>query len=92
MQMPMPMPVQMPAPVPAPVPAQSGQTLLAPTPDDVPDEGLEEQMCDVLSPAEFGQELTELLLNNIPTLTGQQVVAVRQNILELAGKHGWVDI
>ena len=49
-------------------------------------------MCDVLSPAEFGAELTELLLNNIPMLTGPQIVAVRQNMLDFARKHGWVDI
>jgi cold shock protein len=52
----------------------------------------EEQMCDVLSQAELGQELTELLLSNVPTLTGQQILAIRQGILESAWKHGWVDI
>jgi CspA family cold shock protein len=46
----------------------------------------------VLSPAEFAQELTELLLGNIPTLTGQQVLEVRQSVLESAKKHGWIDI
>lgn len=52
----------------------------------------DEQMCDVLSSAEFGQELTELLINNVPTLTGQQILEVRQGVLERARKHGWVDI
>jgi CspA family cold shock protein len=51
----------------------------------------DEPMCDVLSPAEFGQELTELLLSGAPMLTGQQILAVRQAVLALAGKHGWVD-
>ena len=51
----------------------------------------EEQMCDVLSHIEFSQELTDLLLNNIPALTGHQVLEVRHNMLELAQKHGWVD-
>lgn len=78
------------APLPSPPPARAQ---LAPTPDDVAAEALdEEQMCDVLSPAEFGAELTELLLNNIPMLTGPQIVAVRQNMLDFARKHGWVDI
>lgn len=52
----------------------------------------EEQMCEVLSQAEFGQELTELLLNNTPALTGQQIIEVRQSVLEFAVKNGWVDI
>jgi len=51
----------------------------------------EEQMCDVLSQIEFCQELIHLLLNNIPALTGHQILEVRQNMLEFAQKHGWVD-
>ena len=49
-------------------------------------------MCDVLSREEFSQELAELLLVNAPTLTGQQIVQVRQSVLESARKHGWIDI
>ena len=46
----------------------------------------------MLSQVEFGQELTELLLSNTPALTGQQILEVRQSVLELARKHGWIDI
>jgi cold shock CspA family protein len=59
-------------------PRDAGQT-----PDD--------QMCDVLTSAEFGLELTELLLSNSPALTGQQILEVRHTVLEYAVKHGWVD-
>jgi cold shock CspA family protein len=52
----------------------------------------EEQMCDVLSKAEFRQEITELLLGASPTLTGQQILQVRQTMVEFAGKHGWIDV
>jgi hypothetical protein len=48
-------------------------------------------MCDVLSQTEFGAELTELLLNTIPALTGSQILEVRKSMLEFAGKRGWVD-
>jgi cold shock protein len=51
----------------------------------------EEQMCDVLSQAEFVGELTELLLNTIPALTGPQILEVRQGVLEVAKTRGWVD-
>jgi CspA family cold shock protein len=50
-----------------------------------------DQMCDVLSQAEFGKELTELLLNKVPSLTGQQISQVRQNVLAFASVKGWVD-
>lgn len=78
---------------PAPSPP-SAQTSAAPAPhapgkSQTPDD---EQLCDVLLPAEFGQELTELLLSNVPSLTGQQVLEVRQSVLESAKKHGWVDM
>lgn len=51
----------------------------------------EDQMCDVLSQAEFGQELTELLLNAVPSLTGQQIFQVRRNVLAFASRKGWVE-
>jgi cold shock protein len=51
----------------------------------------EDQMCDVLSAEEFRQELTELLLNAVPELTGQQIVQVRRSLLDFAKEHGWSD-
>lgn len=78
----------------APAPASSAQSRPGPVTDSPGGDQAQddEQMCDVLSPAEFGQELTELLLSNVPSLTGQQVLDVRQSVLESAKKHGWVDM
>jgi cold shock protein len=84
-------PAAPPGPAPAPTAPKAGT---APGPRD-PEEDLapdEDGTCDVLSPAEFSQELTELLLSNAPTLTGQQILEVRRSLLESAGKHGWVDL
>lgn len=67
---------------PAPQAAQAAQAL--PELD-------EDQMCDVLSSAEFTRELTELLLNAVPELTGQQIVQARQSLLDFAKEHGWSD-
>jgi cold shock protein len=103
---PRPIPASLPVPAPRPLPAHP-VAASGPTPAPQPTEALpasapnvpdkeqapeDEQMCDVLSPNEFGQELTELLLHSIPSLTGQQVLEVRQGVLECASKHGWVDI
>ena len=52
----------------------------------------DEQMCDVLSHTEFTHELTEVLLRGTPTLTSQQILEVRQSMLEFARKRGWVDV
>lgn len=76
-------------PVPSFMPTQVDPAMSQP---DRPDAPGEEQMCDVLSQAELGQELTELLIGNVPTLTGQQILDIRQGVLECAKKHGWVDI
>jgi cold shock protein len=53
--------------------------------------GEEDQMCDVLSQAEFQGELTELLVKTIPALSGAQILEVRQGLLEFAKTRGWVD-
>lgn len=90
---PQPVPSLIPShrPTPTPTPAQASSALAAHVPGQaqVADD---DQLCDVLSSTEFGQELTELLLANVPTLTGQQILEVRQGLLECARKHGWVDI
>lgn len=51
----------------------------------------EEAMCEVLSEAEFTAELTELLLRNIPALSGPQILELRQSLLDFASKQCWVD-
>ncbi|RKR91145.1 putative cold-shock DNA-binding protein [Micromonospora pisi] len=48
-------------------------------------------MCDVLTPAGFRHEVTELLLEAVPTLTGAQIVTLRQSLTVLAQRHGWVE-
>jgi cold shock CspA family protein len=83
----------------APVMTAAGNFLTQPLPEPpteaspaeaipVPDE---EEMCDVLSLSEFRQEITELLLDSAPELTGQQILQVLRSMLELAKKHGWYD-
>jgi cold shock protein len=86
---PEPTPRAMPVPAP-PLQAVTPATLQGPT-VPVTLEPDEEPMCDVLPPAEFRQELTELLIAAVPELTGQQILQLRQSMLEFAKKHGWSD-
>jgi cold shock CspA family protein len=74
-------------PAPAEQPAPEPATRL----ESEPAHSMDEVMCDVLSPAEFGHEVTELLLESAPDLTGKQILQLRQGLLELAQKRGWVD-
>ena len=50
----------------------------------------EGDMCDVLTRAELTAELTELLLTEVPTLTGAQIFDLRAALLALAKSHDWV--
>ncbi|MFC5663889.1 cold-shock protein [Kitasatospora misakiensis] len=47
--------------------------------------------CDVLTSAEFLLEVTELLLEHAPSLTGDQVLKVRNTMLQHAKDHGWAE-
>jgi CspA family cold shock protein len=68
----------------AAVAANSGPAVkAAPAEDDA--------LCDVLSPAEFLRELTELILESAPTLTGLQITQLRRHLLQNAQEHGWVE-
>ena len=46
---------------------------------------------DVLTPDEFMQLVTEMLLRVIPSLNGQQILEARSGFAELARKHGWTE-
>ncbi len=51
----------------------------------------DEDLCDVLSVKEFLEEVTETLLEAAPTITGDQIVRIRQRMSQLAHAHGWVE-
>jgi CspA family cold shock protein len=53
--------------------------------------GDEDVLCDVLTPKEFQAEVTEVLLQQVPTLTAAQLVQVRTKLVEHARAHGWVE-
>ncbi|WDZ83710.1 cold-shock protein [Micromonospora cathayae] len=53
--------------------------------------GDDDGLCDVLSPREFKTEVTELLIERVPTLSGAQIATIRQALTERARTHGWVE-
>ena len=66
----------------------AGQT--AEQPDSAPALARDEVASEVVSPAVFGHEITELLLEAASDLTGKQILQLRQSLLEMAQKRGWV--
>jgi CspA family cold shock protein len=53
--------------------------------------GEDDGMCDVLAPGAFRGEVTDVLIERVPSLTGAQITQIRQCLVELARSHGWVD-
>ncbi|PXY20715.1 cold-shock protein [Prauserella muralis] len=46
---------------------------------------------DVLTVGEYLAEVTEVLLDAAPGVTAEQILAIRQRLVQLAHSHGWVD-
>ncbi|MEV0132397.1 cold shock domain-containing protein [Dactylosporangium sp. NPDC050688] len=53
--------------------------------------GDDDGLCDVLSSREFSAEVTELLIQHVPSLTGSQIAQARQHLVSFARTHGWVE-
>jgi cold shock CspA family protein len=70
-------------------PAPANEPVHAPV--VIPNSGEEDGMCDVLPAVEFEQEVTALLLESAPDLTGRQILLVRQSLVEFGKKRGWID-
>jgi cold shock CspA family protein len=51
----------------------------------------EDEECDVLAGAVFLSKVTDLLVEQVPSLTGAQISQVRQHLLGFARSHGWID-
>ncbi|MBM9503649.1 cold shock domain-containing protein [Streptomyces sp. KK5PA1] len=58
--------------------------------DAVPMDG-DNLLCDVLSAKEYTREVTEVLLEGVPSLTGEQIVAIRRVLVNVAKRHGWTE-
>ncbi|MFI1411805.1 cold-shock protein [Streptomyces sp. NPDC020707] len=67
-------------------PAQTGGTHPA---RRVVDE--DDSLCDVLSTEEFAREVTEVLLAEVPSLTGEQILRIRGGLAQFAKNHGWTE-
>jgi CspA family cold shock protein len=54
-------------------------------------ESHDDDVYDVLSRAEFDREVTDLLIQHVPTLTGAQIVEIRKHLAGLAQTHAWIE-
>jgi cold shock protein len=53
--------------------------------------GDDDGLCDVLAPRALTSEVTEMLVQQVPSLTADQIAQVRQHMVNLARSHGWVE-
>lgn len=51
----------------------------------------DEPMCDVLSVGAYTKEVTELLLEVAPSLTGEQILQIRRGLVQFGKDHGWTE-
>lgn len=54
-------------------------------------EQADDDLVDVLSQAEFTRSITELALHAAPSLTGDQILALRSALADFAAERGWVE-
>ncbi|MGW0572055.1 cold-shock protein [Streptomyces tauricus] len=71
---------------PSRTPSEPGGTPSAPRAADEDD-----SLCDVLSTEEFTREVTEILLAEAPSLTGEQILQIRGGLAQFAKNHGWTE-
>jgi CspA family cold shock protein len=51
----------------------------------------DDPLCDVLSVAEYTSDVTELLLEAAPSLTGDQILQIRRALVQFGKSHGWTE-
>jgi cold shock CspA family protein len=49
------------------------------------------ELADVLTRAELEHEFTDLVINAVGDVTGAQILLLRQAVVELARRHGWLE-
>lgn len=54
-------------------------------------EDTEDELCDVLTASAFSHDLTDQMLDGIPTLTAAQIAALRKTFLAFAKEHNWIE-
>jgi CspA family cold shock protein len=60
-------------------------------PPAAPADDREDDMCEVLSEAEFARAITDVLLAVTPEATGAQIMEIRRRMTEFASRHGWLE-
>lgn len=62
------------------------------TPSLVESRGFDaDELSDLLTPEELRSEITEMILQAAPTVSGEQLVEIRRAIEAAARRHGWIE-
>lgn len=60
-------------------------------PASTSDEDVDGELCEVVTEAEFGREVTDILISAVPAMTAAQIVQVRQRLAAYAQARGWLE-
>ncbi|MBW4701903.1 cold shock domain-containing protein [Micromonospora sp. RL09-050-HVF-A] len=76
---------------PGPVTPRATVARSVPAATGVPADRADDDECDVLTAAAFRADITDLLVEQVPTLTGGQISQIRQHLTQFARSHGWLE-
>jgi cold shock CspA family protein len=72
-------------------PKAVGVTVVSTRRSEASGEDQDDQLCDVVSSVTFGQKVTDVLIDGVPSATGAQIADIRKRLLAFARQHGWIE-
>lgn len=54
-------------------------------------QGSEDELCEIFSQEEFQSQVTDILLEAGPQLTGAQIVELRKRLVQFGRQNGWIE-
>lgn len=55
------------------------------------DDDVDGELCEVVTEAEFGREVADILITAVPAMTAAQIIQVRQRLAAYAQARGWLE-
>ncbi|MEU0156545.1 cold-shock protein [Micromonospora fulviviridis] len=70
---------------------QASEGPAAPIAETRPETDNDEDLLEVISAAQYANEITDAIIRSCPDVTAAQIVAARQRLVSAAGRRGWLD-
>jgi CspA family cold shock protein len=53
-------------------------------------ESVDDELCDALVTDQYLREVTDVIIAAVPSMTGQQIIDLRERMCEFSRGHGWI--